>query len=176
MAPKATETVDAVTDVTTPADVNAAEVVAYDGDNSAATNVKAEIAEFRSGDAGIMSTFTGDDFFAIAKAQLAATSDSLPIADHLKETILLDNFVIQPVEIPDEKTGELHQSARVTLVDSTNGKSYHGTSMALVNSLKQIVAALGNRLPAEWPEPLPVKIVEERTRANYRFFKIVVVL
>ena len=150
-------------------------------DSSAASNVKAEIAEFRSGDSGIMSTFTGDDFFQVAKAQLAATSSSEPISEHLKETILLDNFVIQPVEIPvtDAKgnnTGELSQSARVTLVDSTNGKSYHGTSMALVNSLKQIVAALGNRLPGEWAEPLPIQIVEEKSRAGFRFFKIVVVL
>jgi hypothetical protein len=145
-------------------------------DSSAATDVRSEIAAFRSGDAGIMSTFTGDDFFQVAKAQLAATSASLPINEHLKETILLDNFVIQPVEIPNEKTGELSQSARVTLVDSTNGKSYHGTSMALVNSLKQIVAALGNRLPGEWAEPLPIQIVEEKSRAGFRFFKIVVVL
>lgn len=155
------------------------DVVEYD--NTAASNVKAEIAEFRSGDSGIMSTFTGDDFFQVAKAQLAATSSSLPISEHLKETILLDNFVIQPVEIPvtDNKgqtTGELSQSARVTLVDSTNGKSYHGTSMALVNSLKQIVAALGGRLPQDWAEPLPIQIEEERSRAGFRFFKIVVVL
>lgn len=150
-------------------------------DSSGSSNVKAEIAEFRSGDSGIMTTFTGDDFFQTAKAQLAATSSSLPISEHLKETILLDNFVIQPVEIPvtDAKgipTGELSQSARVTLVDSTSGKSYHGTSMALVNSLKQIVAALGGRLPADWAEPLPIQIEEEKSRAGFRFFKIVVVL
>jgi hypothetical protein len=158
------------------------EIVASDFDTSSASNVKAEIAEFRSGDSGIMSTFTGDDFFQTAKAQLAATSSSEPLSDHVgKTTILLDNFVIQPVEIPvtDNKgitTGELSQSARVTLVDSTNGKSYHGTSMALVNSLKQIVAALGNRLPSEWAEPLPIQVVEEKSRAGFRFFKIVVVL
>jgi hypothetical protein len=167
MAPvKATETVE------TPS----AEVEVFEGDSSASTDVKLAIQEFRSGDAGIMSTFTGDDFFSVAKEQLAATSNSIPISDHLKETILLDNFVIQPVEIPNEKTGELSQSARVTLVDSTNKKSYHGTSMALVNSLKQIVAALGNRLPGDWAEPLPIQIQEEKSRSGYRFFKIVVVL
>jgi len=159
-----------------PADTVSADVAVIESDSSASSNVKAEIAEFRSGNSGIMSTFTGDDFFALAKAQLAATSDSTPINEIIGQTILLDNFVIQPVEIPDEKTGELQQSARVTLVDSTNKKSYHGTSMALVNALKQIVAALGDRLPSEWPEPLPVKVVEERSRAGYRFFKIVVVL
>ena len=166
MANKATESVEAVS----------TDVAIVESDNSASSNVKAEIAEFRSGNSGIMSTFSGDDFFTVAKAQLAATSDSTQISEILGQTILLDNFVIQPVEIPDEKTGELHQSARVTLVDSTNKKSYHGTSMALVNALKQIVAALGDRLPAEWPEPLPVKVVEERSRAGFRFFKIVVVL
>ena len=167
MAPvKATETVE------TPS----AEVEIFEGDSSASVDVRSRIANFKGGDPGIMSTFTGDDFFSVAKNQLAATSNSLAISDHLKETILLDNFVIQPVEIPDEKTGELHQTARVTLVDSTNGKSYHGSSMALVNSLEQIVAALGNRLPAEWAEPLPIQIHEERSRAGYRFFKIVVVL
>ena len=156
------------------AEVTGTEIAEFD--SSAATDVKAEIAAFRSGDAGIMSTFTGDNFFEVAKQQLAATSNSTPLSDALGTTILLDNFVIQPVEIPNEKTGELSQSARVTLVDSTNGKSYHGTSMALVNSLKQIVAALGNRLPSDWAEPLPIQVQEEKSRAGYRFFKIVVVL
>ena len=150
-------------------------------DSTASSNVKAEIAAFESGDTGIMTTFRGDDFFQVAKAQLAATSGSVPISDNLGQVILLDNFVIQPVEMPavDAKgnnTGELIESARVTLVDSTNGKSYHGTSMALVNSLKQIVAALGKRLPAEWAEPLPIRVEEEKSRAGYKFFKIVVVL
>jgi len=150
------------------------ELVEFDG--SASSDVRAEIAAFEAGDPGIMSTFSGDDFFQVAKEQLAATSNSLPINEHLKETILLDNFVIQYVEIPNEKTGELSKSARVTLVDSTNKKSYHGTSMALVNSLKQIVAALGKKMPKDWAEPLPIQVVEEKSRAGFRFFKIVVVL
>jgi len=157
------------------------DVELIDTDNSSASNVKAEIASFISGDTGIMTTFSGDDFFQVAKAQLAATSGSVPLDDHLGKTILLDNFVIQPVEIPatDAKgnfTGELNQSARVTLVDSTNKVSYHGTSMALVNSLKQIVAALGNRLPADWAEPLPIQITRESARSGFKFFKITVVL
>lgn len=150
-------------------------------DSSASSNVRSVIAAFEEGDTGIMTTFRGDDFFQVAKAQLAATTGSEPISDHLGETIMLDNFVIQPVEMPavdakGQPTGELLQSARVTLVDSTNKKSYHGTSMALVNGLQQIVAALGKRLPAEWAEPLPVKVVEEKSRQGYKFFNIVVVL
>lgn len=169
MAPKATET-DAVTTVTAE-ETTGTDLVVSDYSK----NVRAEISAFSTGDTGIMSTFTGDDFFSVARNQLAATSGSAPIADHLKETILLDNWVIQPVEIADEN-GELQQTARVTLVDTTNGKSYHATGMTLVNSLKSIVAALGGRLPAEWPEPLPVKVVESRTRKGFKFFDLQVVL
>jgi hypothetical protein len=140
-----------------------------------ASNVAAEIASFASGSTGIMSTFTGDDFFEVAKTQLGYSSASEPIADHLKETILLDNWVIQPVEIADEN-GELQQTARVTLVDTTNGKSYHATGMTIVNALKSIVAALGGKLPSEWPAPLPIKVVESRTRKGFRFFDVQVVL
>lgn len=134
-----------------------------------------EIQSFTGGNTGIMSTFTGDDFFQTAKAQLGATSSSLPISDHLKETILLDNWVLTPIEIADEQ-GELHKSVRVTLVDSTNGKSYHGTGMPLVNALKSIVSALGGRLPAEWPEPLPIKVIEGKSRKGFKFFDVQVVL
>jgi hypothetical protein len=169
MAPKATETVETPAVVTENAP--GTDLVVSDFSK----NVRAEISSFATGDTGIMSTFTGDDFFQVAKSQLAATSGSEPIADHLKETILLDNWVIQPVEIADEN-GELQQTARVTLVDTTNGKSYHATGMTLVNSLKSIVAALGNRLPSEWPEPLPVKVVESRTRKGFKFFDLQVVL
>lgn len=171
MATKANETVEAAS----------TDIELVDVDGSATRNVKAEIAEFRSGDSGILSTFVGDDFFQVAKLQLAATSGSDPLDEHLGETIMLDNFVIQPVEIPatDQRgnfTGELNQSARVTLVDSTNGKSYHGTSIALVNSLKQIVAALGDRMPKDWAEPLPIKVTREKARSGFQFFKITVVL
>jgi len=134
-----------------------------------------EIQQFSSGNTGIMSTFTGDDFFQTAKAQLNATSSSLPLDENLGKTILLDNWVLTPIEIADEQ-GELHKSVRVTLVDTTNKKSYHGTGMPLVNALKGIVSALGGKLPAEWPEPLPIKVVKGKSRKGYQFFDVQVVL
>lgn len=166
MATKATETAPAET----------TEVELFDGDSSATSDVRKEIAEFKTGDVSIYSTFRGDDFFATARAQLAATSTSLPLSEHLNETILLDNYVLQAVEIPDEKTGELQESIRVTLADSTNGKSYHATSVALARGIKGIVNALQGKEPSEWPEPLPVQVREERSRKGYRFMNIVVVL
>jgi len=48
--------------------------------------------------------------------------------------------------------------------------------MPLVNALKSIVSALGGRLPAEWPEPLPIKVVEGKSRKGFKFFDVVVVL
>lgn len=165
-SPKATE---AVTDVQPSTEIVELEQSNY------ASDPHTEIQSFTGGNTGIMSTFTGDDFFQTAKAQLGATSSSLPISDHLKETILLDNWVLTPIEIADEQ-GELHKSVRVTLVDSTNGKSYHGTGMPLVNALKSIVSALGGRLPAEWPEPLPIKVIEGKSRKGFKFFDVQVVL
>jgi len=166
-APKATE---AVTDIAPSTELVELEASNYSSDPHQ------EIQRFTGGNTGIMSTFTGDDFFQTAKAQLGATSSSLPISDHLKETILLDNWVLTPIEIVDDKTGELMKSVRVTLVDSTNGKSYHGTGMPLVNALKSIVSALGGKLPAEWPEPLPIKVIEGKSRKGFKFFDVQVVL
>lgn len=173
MAPKATETVTDNTPETHTApgtELAELEVSNYTSDPHK------EIQSFTSGDTGIMSTFTGDDFFQRAKNQLAATSSSLPLDDNLGTTILLDNWVLTPIEVADPTTGELNKSVRVTLVDSTNGKSYHGTGMPLVNALKSIVSALGGKLPAEWPEPLPVKVVKGTSRKGYKFFDVQVVL
>lgn len=170
MATKATETVN-----TPEAHVPGTDIAELEQSNYSSDPHK-EIQSFTGGNTGIMSTFTGDDFFQVAKAQLGATSSSLPISDHLNTTIMLDNWVLTPIEIADDQTGELMKSVRVTLVDSTNGKSYHGTGMPLVNALKSIVSALGGKLPAEWPEPLPIKVVESRSRKGYKFFDVQVVL
>jgi hypothetical protein len=166
-ATKAPETV--VSDIQPSTDLVELEASNY------STDPHQEIQRFTGGNTGIMSTFTGDDFFQTAKTQLAATSGSVPLGDHLKETILLDNWVLTPIEIADDN-GELHKSVRVTLVDSTNGKSYHGTGMPLVNALKGIVSALGGKLPAEWPEPLPIKVIEGKSRKGFKFFDVQVVL
>ena len=178
MASKATE---ATTPVVADEDVTAEGIVTgavelYEGDSTTTDNSLSIIEGFKTGNAPIHSSFRGDDFFEVAKAQLGAMSNSKPLADHLGTTIQLDNYVLQAVEIPDTETGEIHKSVRVTLSDSTNGVSYHASSVALAQGLQGIVNALQGKEPHEWPAPLPVKVIEERTRKGFRFMKIVVVL
>lgn len=117
---------------------------------------------------GIMSTFEGDSIEE-RKQTLNAVTNATPIADSLGETINLVHVVAQSVTITDDKTGEVTDAVRTILIDSS-GVSYAAVSDGLMGALRDVFGIMGQ--PSEWPEPLPVRVVEKRGRSGFRFMTL----
>lgn len=143
----------------------AAEVEPIQG---AAFDVQSAIAGMNDSSGAFYTSIKGSDFGA--KKQIAAAqTKSVPLADHLHKEFNLANFIIQSVQIEDENTGEVNDAPRVTLI-TDDGTAYHATSVGLLSALRNLIATLGE--PDTWPEALPVKIVEQRSRRGWRFMTV----
>lgn len=132
------------------------------------TDVAGAIAGLNDSSAAFYSTIKGTDF-AARKLIAAAQTKSTPLADNLNKEIALKNFIVQSVSLQDEKTGEVAEAPRVTLI-AEDGTAYHATSTGLLSALRNVIATLGE--PDSWPEALPVQVVEQRGRNGYRFMTI----
>ena len=118
---------------------------------------------------GLYSSLIGDD----EETNLAvfdATNESEPIADNLGKTINLKNIIVQAVEMENETTGEVETQPRVIFLDA-DGTAYHAISKPMLSTVKNLFAAIGQ--PHQWSGPKAVTVVEERSRAGRRFYKIV---
>lgn len=128
-------------------------------------NVGAAIASLNDSSASHYSSIK-QDTFAGKRAVAKALANSEPIADNLHKEFNLAHVIVQQVGIADEKTGEVTDSFRVTLI-TDEGQAYHGTSVGLFNSVRQLLSSLGE--PESWDEPIPVKVVEKRGRSGWRY-------
>lgn len=131
-------------------------------------DISGAIAGLNDPNSSFYSSIKGTDF-AARKAIAKAQTSSLPIADNLGKTINLKHIIVQEVTIADRDTGELNPAPRVLLIDA-EGQAYHATSSGLLSSVRNILVTLGE--PETWPEPVPVVVVEQRGRGNYRFMTI----
>lgn len=100
---------------------------------------------------------------------LKAINNSVPLVDKAGEKIAIVDVVMQEVEIADEKTGELQDAIRITLIDK-DGTAYNATSKGIAQSLKQTFGVLGT--PDQWDEPLVVTVAEERGRNGFRYLTL----
>ena len=132
-----------------------------------ATDVATAIQGLNNPDAAFYSSIKSDSFAGKVKVA-AALTNSAPIADALNSEIALVDFIVQSVQIAD-KDGTVNEAPRVTLV-ADDGSAYHGTSVGLLSSVRNIIAVIGE--PDGWPEPLKVRIVEERGRSGFRYMTI----
>lgn len=119
---------------------------------------------------GVFSTVQGTDR-ASKITVLDAMTNAEPVGDHLGETLELVNVVAQAVSITDTDTGESSDGVRVILM-CADGSAYAAVSGALLGSLRDIFGILGE--PHTWTEPLPIKVVEQKGRRGYKFFKITI--
>lgn len=131
------------------------------------STVRSELSSMNSGDVGVFSTFNGEDF-ETRKRVFDALTNPEPISDNLGKTINLANVIAQAVEVADE-SGATNETVRVILV-ADDGTSYAGLSDGLFRSIRNIFGILGQ--PDQWPAPLPVKVVEEKSRKGFKFFTI----
>ena len=95
----------------------------------------------------------------------ALNSPDVRISDHVNKEIYLRDFVIEPVELRNETSGELEVAPRVVLID-TDGNSYHGVSNGIYNALSRLCMIYGR---SSFPNGLPVRIKQINRGANRLF-------
>jgi len=147
-------------------DVATVDAELVSGDVATVTNV----AELSAAEAGVFSTFKGEDFATRVKV-FAAVTDAEPLSDHIGEVINLANVVAQNVEVHDDNTDSMVKAARVILVDD-EGKAYAAISDGLYRSLQNIFAIVG--YPESWDGGVfPIVVKEVKSRKGFRFFTVV---
>ena len=132
-----------------------------------------EIQALKEGKTPVLSTFEGDTRQA-RLATLNAMTDSTPVDDILGEVNTLANFVVQPIEMPDEETKEMRAVTRIILI-AEDGSAYHAISAGIFSALKNISSIMG--MPSKDNENWPVDVspVREKTRAGRQVFTLKVV-
>lgn len=131
-------------------------------------SLERDIQNLKTGQVNVFSSMASDSFTDRVD-MLEKMTNSTPLDDMLDTPFLLSHFIIQPIEMPDEKTGEIQAVPRVILIDA-DGNSYHAISTGIFSSLKNISGLLG--MPADWPEPVKVTAKREKTRAGYNVFTL----
>lgn len=149
--------------MTDTAEQTATDVEVFDGPR-ADVDVSGIIAGLNTGVA-YFSTVTGDDIDS-RMLVLDALIDPQPIVENVGKTINLQHFIVQPVELADQNSGEVVTAPRVVLIDA-DGTGYVGTSVGLLSSLRNILAALGDIKLTDLPGGgLPIAVSQQRSRNN----------
>lgn len=134
---------------------------------SGVTDVAGIIAGLNNPASGFYSSIKSDSFtdkLAIASAM----TTSLPLDEHLDSQILLKDFIVQPVDLANDK-GEITTAPRIVLV-AADGTAYHATSVGILSSLRNVVSVLGE--PSTWDAAIAVKVVRQKGNNGYSFFTL----
>lgn len=130
-----------------------------------------DIDRMQHGQTNVMSTFTGGDRASKLEV-LKAMSNSTPLDAVMDQEIELANFVIQPIEMEDEKTGNMVAVPRIILV-TTDGTPYYAISSGIFSALKNISGILGmpgaDTETGEVNENWPVKVVPSKEKTSNKF-------
>lgn len=94
-----------------------------------------------------------------------AVSDSESLDDHVNEVISVQDVVIQPVEMVDDKTGEVVHRNRIVLVTPA-GEAFGCVSSGVETSLRNLFAIVG--MPP-WTPSIDFKVVKKKGRNGYNF-------
>lgn len=137
-------------------------------DNSAVTPIAGLAGELVNLSKGTIVGYSSNKAtdFGSRVAIVNALTNATPVADNLDKVIQLRDVVIQSVNLVNERTGELQEVPRITLIDA-DGKSFHATSDVIYKDLKNFFAILGE--PNAWPAPLPVKVTKEKAKQGNFF-------
>ena len=102
----------------------------------------------------------------------AMNAPDVKISDHIGQEINIRDIIVEPVEIVDDKTGEVRTSPRVILID-TEGHTYSSTSYGIYNALRRLCDKKLFGLPT-WPNGVRVR-VRQLSRGANRIFTLDVV-
>ena len=97
----------------------------------------------------------------------AMNNADVQLADHIGQTIVMRDIIIEPVEMTDENTGEIKTCPRCIIID-VDGNSYTSISVGIYNALRRLCTVFG--MPT-WANGLPVK-VRQITRGARRLFTL----
>ena len=98
-----------------------------------------------------------------------AISDSEALQDHLRETLMLKDFVVQAATMIDDDGEELNVLR--TILVTADGKAYHAISDGIFKALQNMTGLIGH--PSEWPaEGIAVTVQEVKGRRGFRFMTI----
>lgn len=104
---------------------------------------------------------TRDSKIAIYNAINSADEN---VADHIGEILEIKHIVAHPVQLVDEKTGEVVHALRCVLIDK-NDKAYQAVSGGIANSLTRIMGIMGDPSDGSWEKnPVKMKIKQVKTR------------
>lgn len=123
------------------------------------------VQNLNHGVSNLASSFAGDsreNLVAVGKAISTAT----PLDEIRDKNITVANYVVQPIELADEQTGELRAVPRVILI-TDEGKAYYAISVGVFSALQNMVSLFG--VPSEsehWPLTFIPK--EEKTRKGFK--------
>lgn len=143
-------------------------VIADNNSRNSGSSIASAVSSLNHGEVSVYSSIKGDDFATKARV-LAATTNAIPLSDHLGETIMLKDVVVQAIEVADEQSGEMQEAARIILL-AEDGTSYAAVSGGIFKALTNMFGILGE--PATWPHALPVQIVEEKGRKGFKYFTV----
>lgn len=107
-----------------------------------------------------------------AKVYNAMNNTDFSIGDYIGETIEMVDFLAHRGSITDDETGEVSEIDRCVIID-VNGKTYGSISTGIKNSMLNIFQSFGN--PQTWENPLPLQVVEKKSKRGRRFYSIKVV-
>ena len=91
----------------------------------------------------------------------AIQNAELKLDDHINKELHIADVVVHPIEIVDEKTGEVNHMLRTILID-VQGNGYAAVSYGVLTSLQKIFGIVGK--PSWKDEPLTVVPKKETTR------------
>jgi len=129
---------------------------------------RAIIAGLNKGDLGVFSTVKAETQADKIRV-LQALTDPLSVDENLGTVFNLNNFIVQAVEIRDEKSGTVTTAPRVILI-ADDDTAYAAVSTGLLRSLENLIGIVGH--PETWEGPIAVSVVEQKSRNNYKFFTL----
>lgn len=98
-------------------------------------------------------------------AVFKAVSASELLEDHINETLLIRDVIIQPVEIVDKLTGEIKRQNRFTLI-TADGKAYAATSLGVEVVMRNLFGIVGE---PTWEPPLAMVAKKEQGSNGYKY-------
>lgn len=94
-----------------------------------------------------------------------AINSSKALDDYIGKVLQVKDVVIQPVEIENERTGEVEQARRIVLID-VEGNAYATVSKGVSSAMRNIFAIIG---VAPWETALKLKPVKRQGSHGFKF-------
>ena len=82
------------------------------------------------------------------------------LSEHVNEVLEIVDIVAHPIQLPDEKTGEVINAIRTVLIDK-KGKGYQAVSNGICQALSKIISINGQ---PHWDEPVKIKPVLRKSK------------